>query len=426
MVQGEDSLDEQGDGREQADQEVVAWTETLRPFLDSNPESRVARSDDGDIHLERPWGDSSVVVELSQELVDDLNALRLFPTFSGMYHLDTGDMEFIFGPVPEGSPYRSRTFEFDYSATSYTCEFAPASERLRRIAQSATPAGPPRNSFYRNLVFISPPGGSERANRRHEHPEDPISFWIREAPLDQEVLVEISNHINFYMRYYDPRTPMIVVHEPDPELAGPTRPKANRPFPNKIAGASIDPVLLGFWQAAMDATDPARALLHHYQILEYGAFYHIDQTIRIEAVRLLKQPDALSHPELTASRLLDVLARENREEHEKLYRLFRSLLEPEELWDAIRHCAEHFTRAVEFDGGFEIEPLLAEPTKEDFLRRWDPHVAKTLRHLRNALVHGRERREVDIILPTRRNHELLKPWVIPAEVAASRVMVFAD
>ena len=65
------------------------WSDKIRPFLDSNPEARVRIRDD-DIHVERPWGDSSLILELTDDLVDDLNGLRLFPEFSAVYHLDTG------------------------------------------------------------------------------------------------------------------------------------------------------------------------------------------------------------------------------------------------------------------------------------------------------------------------------------------------
>lgn len=411
---------------EPVDPAVLEWSEKVRPFLDSNPEAGVEGSDDGHIHIIEPWGDSSIRLDLDEPLVGDLNSVRLFPKFSAVYHLDTGDLEVIWAQIPESSRFHSRSFEFEFEGHSHVCEFAKASDRLRRIAASSSPKGHPEAS-YRNLALIAPvlQRAARDELREHDDPDAITSFWIREAPVEQQALVVLANHLNFYMWYYDLQTPRIVIHEQRATAKAKFSRRPIRDFPPRIVGERLDPALLGFWEAGVDAADPARAMLHYYRIIEYGAFYHIDQAVRHEARRVLREPDALSDPDLTVARLLEVLARGNREEHEKLYRLFKSVVDPAELWTHIEPNADHFTQTLSFDGGFEMDSLLTEPSWKDFERRWDPHFAKSLRLMRNALVHGRERREVAVILQTARNHELIRPWVDPTAVAAGQIMLFA-
>ena len=135
--------------------ESIGETKILSEYMRNNPDSKIDSSGDHYI-VKTPWGDDSIefIVEFaSSELIDALNSVRLPPRFTAIKHLDSNDIEFIYGDIKEDDPIRSRCFVFVYKKCSYTCEFGDSSKRLSLIANCCRPVGP-SYSHYRNLLSM--------------------------------------------------------------------------------------------------------------------------------------------------------------------------------------------------------------------------------------------------------------------------------
>ena len=76
--------------------------EMLKQFSNLNPEAKISVSDDC-IDIKELWGDNTVSFKIDKDdsvIINDLNNTRFPKRFSAIWHNDTADIEFIYGPVP--------------------------------------------------------------------------------------------------------------------------------------------------------------------------------------------------------------------------------------------------------------------------------------------------------------------------------------
>ena len=386
----------------------------LQPFLLANPEASMGEGTQGQALIETPWSDDTLELVVNAEdaqLIEALNMVRLPPRFSALWHKDTSDMEFIWTVARPKNRFLGRQFEFRFAGASYNCEFADSSARLLALAKSARPAGPMSSTIHRNLMTFSL--GIRNEERR------PTSFWIRNLDLDDTV-VELAQHLNFFTSYFDPMSPMIVIHPVDVKPWPTTHPPED--FPEIIIGRQLDPNMLQLWAAAK-TTEPFLRFLYLFQILEYAAFYHLDQEAAANIKRLLQSPDALWRIDDLARRVLDVVADYRSEDAAKLTAVIKLCTEPEQVWPIFEQDENFFCQRLSFEGGFSLDPLLREGwTLEDFRTGGFPRLADSYRKLRNALAHGR--RAADVIQPTVGNARLLEPWIEALRITASNLILF--
>lgn len=254
----------------------------------------------------------------------------------------------------------------------------------------------------------------------------PTSFWIRKAPSDEQALTELAQHLNFFSRYFDRRAPMIMVHD-DPPPASEER-TIRFPFdsfPEVLTGQDLDPYLLSLWHTAIEAPDAFRKYLYLYQILEFAAFYYLQEQTFNAVRKAVVSPDSAAKPREAARKILDALVEDKAAPNEKLNSVIEQLVDPELVWNEITACRQYFSSPVEFDGGVTIPALIKERwTLDDWKGLWIPKFPDNLRKLRNALAHAREARQAASLAPTRSNYERLKLWLPALEVTAMQVMVF--
>jgi hypothetical protein len=414
-----------------ATQSTDMWRGRLAEFLAANPRSGLtARGPSGVVTA--PWGDESIEIELTEQvdnLVSALNALYLPPRFSAIWHRDSKDAEFVYGPVPVDEAHRSRSFEFRLGGQCTRCEFADPSARLLLVAEAARPARAPTETLYRNL-----PGLRAYVRMQERQPDSPLvrksalaSFWIRDVEWEEGRLVWLARHINFYMRYFDRKTPRILIHEDVPDPTG-ARPPAQYPmgdFPSVIVGRPLDPYLLGLWESALLAGDEFRRLLYSYQVLEYAAFYYIQDTTLHALKRIIASPDLQARLDEASRQILDATVESRMDEEARLVAVVKQLVDPAALWREIEPNLAYYSGEIEFDGGFALAPLLREGWGlDDFKSSWIPKFPDASRKLRNALVHSREARMAKVISPTRANYERIRPWSWLLLSTASQVIMY--
>lgn len=405
--------------------------ERLSLFLARNPPASFERRD-GRARIIRPWGDDTLELDLEAEAAtaaDTLNELLLPPPLTAVWHFDSHDLEVIAAPLPKDHEWRNRSFEFTFETRTYSCGFEDASERVVRLARMAEPVGPASQTLHRNMQFFSLLLHYEKDHPGHRPSFVPTSFWIRDVEWDEDKVLELARHLNFYMCYFDQESPRILIHE---IASGEDRPDeaARFPFgtfPNSIAGQPLDPYLLSLWTSSVNSPDPFRRFLYSYQILEYCAFYFLQDHVSRKVRRVLASPDVSFRLDEAVAQLMDAVVDHRSNPDEQIRSVVKEFVDPVRVWTQIEPNIGFFSQELRFEGGFELAPIAREGwSAEDFAATWIPTFPDSIRKLRNALVHAREARSGAGIAPSRSNYAKIKPWLGPLSVTAMQTMLFRE
>jgi hypothetical protein len=257
---------------------------------------------------------------------------------------------------------------------------------------------------------------------------DPLCFWIEGIDCDEDVVLEVINHLNFYMSYYDTASPTINVHSPASEniTQQPQTKYAIDVFPAMIAAVPITNTLLQLWQASRSG-DPARRFLYCYQIIEYSSFYFLEDNVGRALRRLLSAPHAIANIEDLTSQIVDVLQDSKMDDHVKFEQLLGKTVGYKRLWREIELNISVFSNDMVFYGGFTAMSLAKNGWKlEDFEKVWKTSFPAAIRRIRNALSHAKEQRMTSVILPTADNLRRLQCWVPLVDLCAREVMVYRN
>lgn len=417
-------------------------TERLTTFLNNNPLSKLTFDENENIHkIELPWGDDSlelIVNEGDSPLVETLNKLLMPERFSGIYHYGSKRLEIaytVFPPEGERSDISTRKFDFLFEERLIKCEFSDSSEDLLQLARHARPVGSFGSTQYRNLqsytafVYLHDPDYEAEDELKNAYKDArPISFWIDVGDWEDDYILDLVTHLNFYMNYFDRQTPLIIVHHPTSDRQSKIKVKRFTidKFPESIQGRRIKKNLISLWHAT-NTGDQARRFLYAYQILEFASYYVIEEDVAKSIAKLLCLPHAMSMKEEITAKILDVMSETKLSEPQKLEHLLRRVVDPRSVWKAIEPNREFFCETILFEGGYKIDALLHKnSTEDDFVSAWPTKFASILRNTRNALSHGREQRSTSVIVPTVSNMDLLRPWIPAILSVAEEVLLFHD
>jgi len=410
----------------------------LEVFLKNNVHSEIRKRKKGYCVI-KPWNDESLLFRFKpgyeSELIIVLNNLILPARFTALYHVDTNTMECIHTILGTDDPEFSRRFKFTLEGKIYSCEFAESSGRLLALSEYFERTRRYTSTEYRNLVefrdFMEYSAEAKREAFEEEYFQEmkPISFYVRGFKcFDEDEIIDVSKHLNFLMLYYDRNSPFIIIHSIEREL--PERPKQlellEPTFPSNIISRRKDQFLLDLAFTGFKVV-PRLQFLYYYQILEYSAFYYIDSEIKREILKVISTPDVVSNPDKYIPRIMDKVSESSQLEEAKIDRIVQIACDPNVIWEEVRQNRPYFLNGQEFDGGFAIDPFISEDiTSDGFAAMWHPKTMKTLRNIRNALVHGRERRVSLIISPTRENDLKLMPWISIIRRIAEQVIIYSD
>ena len=394
----------------------------LHEFLQQNPYSKIDTLNERAV-VSNPWGDGSFIIELADSnhpVIGALNAVILPERYTALYHRDQRAMEFIYTAYPVEDEIATRTFAFSYGGNEYVCAFRQSSDRLLAIAQHYRPQKQTQTQF-RNLASFRRWIGASRPKDGHA-----LSFWVSPIDFDDDRMLDLVNHLNFFMSYFDVSSPQIVIHTPSAESVGQqpqTRMLIDR-FPSKIVAKTIDDVLMAFWSAAQ-VGDPARRFLYNYQILEYCAHYYLEEGIRKRVRMELSAPHALDDVSALTETIIDAVSESTMHENIKMENLLRETVKPARLWREMERNLPVFCQRTIFQGGQTIPAIAKAGWKlEDFEVNWASSVAGALRKTRNALSHAKEQRGSAVIAPTGANFQKLQAWLPLMSTIANEVMVY--
>lgn len=408
--------------------------ERLLPFFTANPYSVILErgtAPDSKIVVSRPWNDDSLIINVSsddEELIEALNNLYLPERFIAIWHKDLEAFEVIFSLLPPESDLLSREFVFRHKDREFQCGFQVASKRLLLLAEHYSPEAASTTQF-RNLGIIEIYAMSQKGTFHLPDGVKAISFWIRGiSPWNEDDALDLARHLNFFMYYYDTRSPQIVILNAKSESTA-RQPQVRHPhgaFPNSIMGKTLDDSLLHFWAASIEG-DPVRRFLYNFQILEYAASFWIEEDIKREIRRTLAAPNATDNIALVTDQVIEALGASKMQEHQKLEHLLKAIVNPALVWREIEGDLRLFTVPTVFDVGVTIQPIVkAGWALEDFSVNWIPAYSNAIRSIRNALSHGKEQRTSGVITPTTSNFQKLQIWLSPIAVAAREVMLYRN
>jgi hypothetical protein len=349
--------------------------------------------------------------------------------------MESKTVEYIYTVIDSDDSCCKREFKFVLSGKTYLCKYGKASKELLTLSRHFRRTGRLTGTDRRNLNLLreyvqfqsKKQGTFEEAFVGME----PISFFVSGfKKFNEDEITEVSTHLNFFMQYYDRESPYILIHSPElestelvtqskiPEIA----------FPETITTKRQDSFLLDLALTANTTNTARLKFIYYYQIIEYSAFYYIDAKTRSELLRIINNPDIQANADSYIPRILEAINVGVRQEEEtKIESVVKMVCSLEALWEEMENNLSYFTTKQEFDGGFIIEPLIPENcTREFFCGNWNPKIINTLRYIRNALVHGREKKFISVITPTRRNDLLIRPWTSIARCIAEQVIIFGN
>jgi hypothetical protein len=237
----------------------------------------------------------------------------------------------------------------------------------------------------------------------------------------------IRDSLNFYLRYFDDQSPVILIHPPAAETTwNPRNRYIEGVFPQTIRSTEIDTNALFLWEAAR-VGDNSRRFLYYYRIIEYSAVSYLDYTARSSLRMALAAPNALDDIAKVTEEVVMAVHRMKLDDYQRYEAMLKEVLRPAKLWREIQDNLSAFTTATTFDGGYVQKALLASNIDEgNFSEREIVAFAGALRSIRNHLSHGRDPGTKMMIAPTSLNFVRLQPWVGVVALAASQVLLHKD
>lgn len=420
----------------EATSELERARNRLRPFLEAHPYSTIDEIDSGEgklLGINKPWGEDALVIFLPDDLdaiADALNNLYLPERFTAIWHKDQKEFEIIWTAFPLSAQLdevKNRKFLFHFDSKEHECQFSRSSDRLLLIAEYAAPVALSLTG-HRNLFSYRRYVERQKSGNEDGSPVpalgEPISFWIKNLEWDEDQILSLVRHLNFYMTYYDNKVPKIFIHSSKEEAAEPRTRYLIGNFPQRLDARKIEDDLLQLWAASREG-DAGRRFIYCYRIIEYASHAYVDREARSQVRRLLSAPHALSDVAGLADRVVAAALSSKAEEIQRVANLVKDAVDPDLLWREINLNRSSFSRETTFDGGFTLPALIdADTTQNGFAVNGITGFVTSARHVRNHLSHGRDRTTQASIAPTVANFRKLEPWVSALSVVAGEVINF--
>lgn len=388
----------------------------LNKFTENNPHCKISIDNDVLI-IEEPWGSSDTILKektTNQKFIDDLNNIKLDKRFDAICHLDKNKIEFLFAYLNpddevDGS-YINRAFEVNYEGKTFKCYFKKPTKRLFRIASSSVDV--PSESGDETVPQIRPFRDFQSFDKLPEYVKkffnnkEPRSFFIEHDEIFSTCLADLTRHINFIARYYDRKAPTINIRNENKsnEAQKPSKRFIENSFPDSVVLNSLDEVVLKLIEVAR-TSQPRSAYLYYYQIFEYAGDNYIDEQVKIQLKKVLKDPTFINFDDEKIGELFHLLTDLNHQDDVKMKKVIEHNCNPDKLWEEIENDKQFFSNKIVFEGGLVINALISQDTTKDaWEAMWMPKLYDMLTKVRNALVHARERREKKVIMPTKANN----------------------
>lgn len=418
-------------------QAVIDEAEKLvATILSRNPTAKITINTVGAVPfcvIRRLWNDDSMGMliplhnEAKTEYLDLVNNVSMPERLSAIYHHDLKKLEVIWTAYKRPKHLEDvvgREFTFQFGNTNHKCSFRRSSDRLLVLANNVVLYGL-TESGYRNLQSFDILTGGDASAEDKERLAEPISFFVENIEWHDEKSITLLTHINFYMRYFDALSPQIVIHEPQEATKASKRSRyISKSFPAEITARTLNPTLTSFWSAASKEKDAARKFLYAYRLIEYVAFFHLDDAVRGGVRRVLSGPNTAGNIRSITDRVVELVRDARGDDYARFKAVVIDLVDQSHILKECLLNAKYFAEGLEFDGGFRLKALLPNETAKSLGDHGLDNFVTTLKDIRNALSHGRDQKSGQIILPTLANLKRLQPWANLITIAAAEVVLY--
>ncbi len=409
----------------------------FKSFLDSNKSVKYIE-DSQFIKLINLWEDTSFDIIIKKGT--NLNSFRdiiLFKELIAIFHNNENQqkIEFIFSLLPETENYINRKTTYVYENHEYKTYFSEPSEALRILATGFREKDIPGDSYYRNLRIFRDYYHSDKApDYIQEFFKDkiPISYYIEGSfEVDSSKLIKLCKHINFFNKYYHRKSPSIVIIEEEDNTEENKVPclfiNENK-FPEIISiYREIDPIPLELFLAADANIHTRQRFLFYYQILEYYAYYFYRNVIKDDLQTVIYDVKVMGNIDELIKRIIEIANKINsKQDLQKMKELVSSACKIDDIMSELNLYTEYFSKDVTFEGGFCIDHSSIKKNIDSCDKNTIDSILSVIDKIRNALVHVREKREKDIILPTKSNDSKLKPYVFLIRRIAEKVVLMSQ
>lgn len=367
--------------------------------------------------LSHLWSDDTFVIRLKKSTnFGLLQYITLPKELSAIYHSDKKQMEFIFSTLKPDEHFLERKTKFFFNSVEFQSEFTNPSEALELIAKGFQEIDIETSTNYRNLRnfrdFYKQEHLSERGKLFFKD-KKPISFLLtgdfNKAGVDWTILLK---HLNVHLKYYDRKAPVFAIHEEQTEKEKYELPCLSKfdGFPESIVVNKIDPVIVDLFHIAADTANIRLKYIFYYQILEYCAYYHLNDDLKRKLNNILKNPDLIGNYSNYSKLIIEEFKNnfKNNDDKQRLEKVVTDFCNYNEIKSDIKCNPKSFCEDIKFDGGFVLDSILKDENEidnpsKDIMKK----IVDRIDSIRNVLVHIRESRENKVILPTRKNSNQL-------------------
>lgn len=397
------------------------------------PKIEIVKEDDK-IHIQNLWGDNSFFLRFNEDI--DLEFLNhyYFPTeLMAMYSLESNLIEVFAFPISPDSDLIKRKFDFNFQGETFVCEWSKPTEEFVKIASAFRELKEESHTAYRNLrQFRDYYRIDELPDFMSKYFDDkePFNFFIKgNLSKIKDEIIEFCKTLNFYMSYFDRETPNVQIFSTQFN-----KETFNLPcyslfdtFPSSINATDIDDILLDIITVANKASDPRLRFIFYFQILEYASYYFLKSDIKDKLNNILKRPDVSFKSEDYTKTIIEEFKNHfnKNDDKTKLDMLINEHIKLPDLKLELENNVDYFSKTIEFDGGFTIEPIMKDSITG--IEQLPDNIIKTIKenivNIRNSLVHLREYRENKVIIPTDKNDNLLIPYIYLIRRIAEKIVI---
>jgi len=398
----------------------------------NNPSIEIVEETDH-INISKMWNDNTFMCRLEKSTNFSPLINITFPVeLSGLYHKDTSTLEFVFTPTLTSEELIKRQFSFFYNGFEFKASFKEPTEVFKIIATGFRETDNNSDTDYRNLRKFRDFYKQETLPKyiqKYFEGRTPINFFIQgDFSKISDDFVALAKHLNFYMHYYDRQTPVLVIFEQELDKKDyhlPCYTKKDE-FPKVINFSKFDPVLLDLFQVSRRTANLRLKFIFYFQVLEYCAYYHLNDDLKKRLTNIIKRPDLLNNTNDYSKLLIEEFKDYFRQNDDsiKLEKLITDFCSWDDIKLEIEINKEYFANELVFDGGLKIPSLISDKeTFENEPKGIIKNIKGNIEKIRNVLVHIRESRENKVILPTPKNSDLLIPYLHLVQRIAEKIAI---
>lgn len=408
----------------------------LKKLKENNPSIEIVEETEH-ININKMWDDRSFMCRLEKQRDFSLFAYTKFPKeLSAIFHTNSSSLEVIYQPLKKDNVIIERDFTFYYKGKKFHAFFKEPTELFQIIANGFSRLTD-SDTYYRNLDMFCDFYRMGKDNfpkyiQKFFENRIPINFFIEgDFSEIEKDFISFAKYINFYMNYFDRKTPLLIIHEKEQieQYELPCNYAKNKNFPKIIPFSNINPVLMDLFYIADKTANIRQKFIFYFQVLEYCAYYYLNDDLQRKIENIIKTPDLLNNPNKYSPLLIEEFKNYFTQNNDSMR--LEKLLKDFCSWDNIRNeieCnKEYFSKELEFDGGLKIKALISEKDTFDSELSEPKDIIKYIKDnvekIRNVLVHIRESRENKVILPTNRNNGLLIPYLYLVQRLAEEIAI---